>query len=169
MAPLPHNNTLIFLTPPHTPHSNQLMQLCWKRYASDRPHFEHIVNTLSNYLEKLKRPDSVYCNSDTDSDEDAAGNHIQRQGSGKAPGRTPSMRSGRKIIRRGNCVYSMHVCILNACVCVYSMHVCVYSMHVCVCVCVLNACVCVCTQCVCVCVYSMHVCVCVLNACVCVY
>eukprot|EP00731_Ephydatia_muelleri_P032302 Em0023g809a len=64
-----------------------LMQNCWKKVASERPHFEVIMEILSNYLEHLRR-DSV--SSDGDSD-DAAGN-FERQGSKKS--KNSSIRSG---------------------------------------------------------------------------
>lgn len=75
------------------------MQNCWKRYTSDRPHFELILNTLNTYMDRLKRPDSVYY-SDSETDEEGE-NHVQRQGSGKLPSRTPSIREGE----------SMQVCV----------------------------------------------------------
>lgn len=68
------------------------MQNCWKRYASDRPHFEVILKILNNYLNRLKRSDSFYY-SDSESDEELE-NNVQRQGSGKLPARTPSIREG---------------------------------------------------------------------------
>lgn len=64
------------------------MQNCWKKVASERPHFEVIMEILSNYLEHLRR-DSV--SSDGDSD-DAAGN-FERQGSKKS--KNSSIRSGK--------------------------------------------------------------------------
>jgi len=76
-----------------------MMQQCWRRYASDRPHFDHIVNTLTAFLDRLKRPDSIY-NSDSESDEDPEGNHM-RHGSGKLPARTPSIRSGKGTYDQG--------------------------------------------------------------------
>jgi hypothetical protein len=71
------------------------MQNCWKRYTTDRPHFEQILNTLNSYMDRLKRPDSVYY-SDSDTDEEGESN-IQREGSSKqrTPTRTPSIREGR--------------------------------------------------------------------------
>lgn len=81
------------LPPPSLPHSYHLMQNCWKRYTSDRPHFELILNTLTSYMDRLKRPDSVYY-SDSETDDEGE-NNVQRQGSGKLPSRTPSIREGK--------------------------------------------------------------------------
>lgn len=64
------------------------MQNCWKRAASERLHFEVIMEILSNYLEHLRR-DSV--SSDGDSDEGAGG--FERQGSRKS--KNSSIRSGK--------------------------------------------------------------------------
>jgi len=66
-----------------------LMQNCWKRYSSERPHFQQIVTTLTNFLDHLNKRDSVYYDSDSDEAPDFA-----RQGSGKGPSRTGSFRSG---------------------------------------------------------------------------
>ena len=91
--------------------SYHMMQQCWRRYASDRPHFEHIVNVLTTFLDRLKRPDSIY-NSDSESDDDPEGNHA-RHGSGKLPARTPSIRSGK-----GKDKYKTHsMCFAFACDC----------------------------------------------------
>ena len=68
------------------------MQNCWKRYSSERIHFEKIVEVLTNFLDRLKRPDSVYY---SDSDSDEGGDNLHRQSSGKTPTRTPSIRSGK--------------------------------------------------------------------------
>ena len=72
------------------------MQGCWKRYSSDRPHFGQILSTLNSYLDRLKRPDSVYY-SDSESEEEGE-NNVQRQGSSKLPSRTPSIREGQLIL-----------------------------------------------------------------------
>lgn len=68
------------------------MQNCWKRYASERPHFDLIVTILTTFLDRIKRPDSVYY-SDSESDTEGDSN-LHRQSSGKTPTRTPSIRSG---------------------------------------------------------------------------
>lgn len=70
-------------------HSYHLMQNCWKRYSSERPHFQQIVTTLTNFLDHLNKRDSVYYDSDSDEAPD-----FTRQGSGKGPSRTGSFRSG---------------------------------------------------------------------------
>ncbi len=77
------------------------MQNCWKRFTSDRPHFDAIQNILSTYMDRLKRPDSVYY-SDSETDEETE--NVQRQGSGKLPARTPSLREGKDV--------GMSVCII---------------------------------------------------------
>lgn len=73
-------------------HSYHLMQNCWKRYSSERPHFQQIVTTLTNFLDHLNKRDSVYYDSDSDEAPDLA-----RQGSGKGPSRTGSFRSGNQM------------------------------------------------------------------------
>ena len=67
------------------------MQSCWKRYSSERPHFDQIVNIVSNFLGRIKRPGSIYY---SDSESDDGEYNLQRQPSGKMPSRTPSIRSG---------------------------------------------------------------------------
>ena len=59
-------------------YSYHLMQNCWKRYSSERPHFQQIVTTLTKFLDHLNECDSVYHDSDSDEAPDFA-----RQGSGK--------------------------------------------------------------------------------------
>lgn len=70
------------------PYSYHLMQSCWKRYSSDRPHFDQIVTIVSSFLERTKRPGSGYY---TDSDSEDGDSNVQ---TGKMPSRTPSIRSG---------------------------------------------------------------------------
>ena len=72
-------------------YSYHLMQSCWKRYTSERPHFDQIVTIVSSFLEKVKRPGSAYY---SDSESDDGESNLQRQSSGKMPSRTPSIRSG---------------------------------------------------------------------------
>lgn len=67
------------------------MQSCWKRYSSERPHFDQIVTVVSDFLGRVKRPGSMYY---SDSDSDEGDSNLQRQPSGKLPSRTPSIRSG---------------------------------------------------------------------------
>ena len=69
-------------------YSYHLMQLCWKRYSSERPHFDQIVTIVSSFLERTKRPWSGYY---TDSDSEDGDSNVQ---TGKMPSRTPSIRSG---------------------------------------------------------------------------
>lgn len=71
--------------------SYHLMQSCWKRYSSERPHFDQVVTILTNFLGRIKRPGSMYY---SDSDSDEGESNLQRQSSGKLPSRTPSIRSG---------------------------------------------------------------------------
>ncbi len=80
------------LSPP--PNSSHMMQGCWKRYSSDRPHFEQILTILATFMDRLKRPDSVYYSESESEDEVESNNVAQRQGSGKLPSRTPSIREG---------------------------------------------------------------------------
>ncbi len=62
-----------------------LMQNCWKKYASERPHFNETCTILSNFLEHLnRRPESMYESSDEDED---------GKGSSR-PSRQASIRSG---------------------------------------------------------------------------
>ncbi len=97
--PPPHIDILtppLILTFDPTPCSYHLMQNCWKRYASDRPHFDDaIVPLLTNFLDRIKRPDSVY-HSDSDSDPEEEPN-LRRTSSGKPPSRTPSFKSGKPL------------------------------------------------------------------------
>ena len=88
--------SLLLLLPPSPllSHSYHLMQSCWKRYSSDRPHFEQILNILTTFMDRLKRPDSVYYSESESEDEVESNNVAQRQGSGKVPSRTPSLREG---------------------------------------------------------------------------
>ena len=66
------------------------MQNCWKRYSSERPHFQQIVTVLTNFQEHLNnKRESAYYESDSDDGAD-----FGRQGSAKMPSRTPSIRSG---------------------------------------------------------------------------
>ena len=69
-------------------YSYHLMQSCWKRYSSDRPHFDQIVTIVTSFLERTKRPGSGYY---TDSDSEDGDSNVQ---TGKLPSRTPSIRSG---------------------------------------------------------------------------
>ena len=64
------------------------MQSCWKRYSSERPHFDQIVTIVSSFLERTKRPGSGYY-SDSDSEDGESNTQT-----GKMPSRTPSIRSG---------------------------------------------------------------------------
>ena len=81
------------------------MQSCWKRYSSDRPHFDKILTILNNYLDRLKRPDSVYY-SESDSDEEGE----NYTGSGKPPTRTPSIREGVYFLKTiEHCCELMHL------------------------------------------------------------
>lgn len=68
-----------------------LMQSCWKRYSSERPHFDQIVTVVTDFLGRVRRPGSMYY---SDSDSDEGDSNLQRQPSGKLPSRTPSIRSG---------------------------------------------------------------------------
>ena len=44
------------------------MMMCWKRYASERPHFVQIVDVLTSFLEHVNnKRDSYNCD---DNDED---------------------------------------------------------------------------------------------------
>lgn len=71
-----------------TLHRYRLMMQCWRKYASERPRFEEINNTLENILQDLQR--ESYCESDSEDEPDA----LNREGSKKLPSRTPSFRSG---------------------------------------------------------------------------
>lgn len=73
--------------------SYHLMQSCWKRYSSERPHFDQIVTILTNFLARVKRPGSGYY-SDSDSEDGEANAQP-----GKLPSRTPSIRSGMHITK----------------------------------------------------------------------
>ena len=64
------------------------MMQCWRKYASERPHFEEIGDTLDSILEDMHR--ESYCESDTDDEADT----LSREGSKKFPSRTPSFKSG---------------------------------------------------------------------------
>ncbi|XP_064404176.1 proto-oncogene tyrosine-protein kinase ROS-like isoform X2 [Halichondria panicea] len=79
-----------------------LMQNCWKRYSSDRPHFDSIVPLLTNFLDRIKRPDSVY-HSDSESEPEEEPN-LRRTSSGKPPSRTPSFKSGFMNLARSGSV-----------------------------------------------------------------
>ena len=80
------------------------MQICWKKSASERPHFELIIEILNHYLEHLRR-DSV--SSECDSDE-GTGN-FDRQGSKKS--KNSSIRSGKGGLR--NILQQGHFICLN--------------------------------------------------------
>ena len=64
------------------------MQMCWRKYASERPHFSEIVDILAQYLEHVNnKRDSYYSDEDSDNEE---GLHRRPSRS-----RTPSLRSGK--------------------------------------------------------------------------
>ena len=86
------------------------MQSCWKRYSSERPHFDQIVTILTNFLARVKRPGSGYY-SDSDSEDGEATTQP-----GKLPSRTPSIRSGTYIT---TFTTRVRICvIITLCVCV---------------------------------------------------
>lgn len=62
---------------------------CWRKYASERPHFEEICNTLKGILEDTRR--ESYCESDSEDEPDT----LSREGSKRFPSRSPSFKSGR--------------------------------------------------------------------------
>lgn len=82
------------------------MQSCWKRYSSERPHFDQIVTIVTAFLNRVKRPGSTYY---SDSESDDGESNLQRQPSGKLPSRTPSLRSGMLI---SQCITKLFIDIL---------------------------------------------------------
>lgn len=67
------------------------MQCCWKKYASERPHFSQVVDIISNFLDHLNSKRDSYCSDDDDEDVEEV---LQRRPS--RPSRTSSVRSGIK-------------------------------------------------------------------------
>ena len=46
------------------------MMMCWKRYASERPHFAQIVDVIASFLEHVNnKRDSYYSHDDDDLEE----------------------------------------------------------------------------------------------------
>ena len=79
------------------------MMQCWRKYASERPHFEEIGDTLDSILEDMHR--ESYCESDTDDEADT----LSREGSKKFPSRTPSFKSGMQTadLYMYTCIYAI--------------------------------------------------------------
>ena len=67
----------------------KIMQCCWKKYSSERPHFSQLVEIISNFLEQMNNKRDSYCSDDDEEDIEEA---LQRRPS--KPSRTSSVRSG---------------------------------------------------------------------------
>ena len=87
--------TFLSLSPSCSSSRYRLMQNCWRKYASERPHFSEIVDHLAQYLDHLNnKRDSYY--SEDDSDEEGLNRRPSRS-------RTPSLRSGfMNLARQGS-------------------------------------------------------------------
>ena len=80
------------------------MLMCWKRYASERPHFAQIVDVIASFLEHVNNKRDSYYSDDDDEDLEEV---LQRRNS--RPSRTSSVRSGKTI-------YSS----INSCICPFT-------------------------------------------------
>ena len=79
------------------------MMMCWKRYASERPHFAQIVDVIASFLEHVNNKRDSYYSDDDDEDLEEV---LQRRNS--RPSRTSSVRSGKTIYSSINSYLSIY-------------------------------------------------------------
>ena len=72
----------------HLLYRYHLMLQCWRKCASERPHFEEVCHTLTEILEDIQRESYFESGSDEETD------NFNRQGSKKSPSGQSSFKSG---------------------------------------------------------------------------
>ena len=90
------------------------MMMCWKRYASERPHFAQIVDVIASFLEHVNNKRDSYYSDDDDEDLEEV---LQQRNS--RPSRTSSVRSGNTIYSSINSYLSIYntICPFSSSIC----------------------------------------------------